>query len=109
MAENVKPRVRVPRTASVGEVVTLKALISHKMESGQRKDGDGNRIPRSIINRFTCDFNGENIIDATFGGAISTNPFMEFEAKVPESGTFLFTWYDDDGSVYEESKEIVVS
>ena len=109
MADNVKPRVRVPREASVGDAVILKALISHKMESGQRKDGEGNVIPRSIINRFTCDFNGVNVIDVTFEPAISTNPFLEFEAKVDESGTFVFTWYDDDGSIYEETKDIAVS
>ena len=57
MADGVKPRVRVPKTAAIGEEITIKTLISHKMESGQRKDGDGNVIPRSIINRFTADFN----------------------------------------------------
>jgi thiosulfate oxidation carrier complex protein SoxZ len=60
--------------------VTIKTLISHKMESGQRKDGDGNLIPRSIINRFTCDFNGENVIDVTLEPAISTNPYFQFDA-----------------------------
>ncbi len=109
MASGVKPRVRVPKTASAGEVITIKTLISHKMESGQRKDGDGNAIPRSIINRFVVDFNGQNVIDVTLEPAISTNPFFEFDAVVPESGEFKFTWYDDDGSVYEEVKAIEVS
>lgn len=109
MAENVKPRVRVPRDATAGEVITIKTLISHPMESGQRKDGDGNIIPRSIINRFTCTFNGENVIDVTLEPAISTNPYFEFESIVPESGTFEFTWYDDDGDVYTETKEIAVN
>lgn len=108
MAKGVKPRVKVPKTASAGEAVTIKTLISHKMESGQRKDDDGNAIPRSIINRFTCDFNGENVIDVTLEPAISTNPFFEFEATVPEGGEFAFTWYDDDGSVYETSKKIAI-
>jgi L-cysteine S-thiosulfotransferase len=53
-----KPRVKVPKTASAGEVITIKTLISHEMESGQRKDKDGNVIPRKIINKFTCEFNG---------------------------------------------------
>jgi sulfur-oxidizing protein SoxZ len=108
MAKGVKPRVKVPKSAAAGEAVTLKTLISHKMESGQRKDDDGNPIPRSIINRFTCDFNGQNVIDVTMEPAISTNPFFEFQAVVPEAGTFQFTWYDDDGSVYEESKDIAI-
>ncbi|MFP1645000.1 thiosulfate oxidation carrier complex protein SoxZ [Pontitalea aquivivens] len=109
MADNVKPRVKVPSKASAGEVVTLKTLISHPMESGQRKDKDGNVIPRSIINRFTCDFNGQNVIDITIEPAVSTNPYFEFEAKVDASGEFKFTWYDDDGSVYEDAKSIEVA
>jgi len=109
MAENVRPRVRVPKTAAAGEVITIKSLISHKMESGQRKDGDGNVIPRSIINRFVCTFNGETVIDVKLEAAVSTNPFFEFEAVVPEAGDFTFTWYDDDGSVYEETKSVAIA
>jgi sulfur-oxidizing protein SoxZ len=109
MADNATPRVRVPSTATAGEIVTIKSLISHTMESGQRKDDDGNAIPRSIINRFVAAFNGETVIDVTMEPAISTNPYFEFQAKIPESGTMTFTWYDDDGSVYEESKDISVS
>ena len=108
MAEGFKPRVKTPKSASAGETVTLKTLISHTMESGQRKDKDGKPIPRSIINRFTCDFNGKSIIDVKMEPSISTNPYFEFEAVVPESGDFKFTWYDDDGSVYEESKSVKV-
>ncbi|MGG7644577.1 thiosulfate oxidation carrier complex protein SoxZ [Rhodovulum sp. YNF3179] len=108
MAKGVRPRVKVPGSASAGDVITIKTLISHPMESGQRKDSDGNVIPRSIINRFVCDFNGENVIDVTMEPAISTNPYFEFQAMVPEGGEFKFTWYDDDGSVYEEAKSISV-
>jgi len=108
MASGVKPRVKVPKKASAGESVTIKTLISHKMESGQRKDKEGNVIPRSIINRFTCEFNGESVIDVTLEPAISTNPYFEFEALVPEAGEFKFTWYDDDGSVYEKTKKIAM-
>jgi sulfur-oxidizing protein SoxZ len=109
MAENVTPRIRVPRDAAAGDTITIKTLISHPMESGQRKDSDGNTIPRSIINRFTCDFNGENVIDVTLEPAISTNPFLEFQSVVPEAGTFTFTWYDDDGDVYTDTKDIAIS
>lgn len=108
MASGVKPRVKVPKSAAAGEAITIKTLISHKMESGQRKDDDGNVIPRSIINRFTAEFNGESVIDVKLEPAISTNPYFQFEATVPESGEFKFTWYDDDGSVYDTSKKIKV-
>ncbi len=109
MAKDVKPRVKVPQSAKAGDIVPIKTLISHPMESGQRKDKDGNLIPRSIINRFTCDFNGVNVIDMTLDPAISTNPYIEFEAKVDAAGEFKFTWYDDDGSVYEDTKTIEVA
>ncbi len=108
MAQDVKPRVKVPKTAAAGEAVTIKTLINHTMESGQRKDADGNTIPRSIINRFTCEFNGETVVDIAMEPAISTNPYFEFEAVVPEAGEFKFTWYDDDGSVYEDVHQIAL-
>lgn len=109
MADNVKPRVRVPKTASAGEVITIKTLISHQMESGQRKGDDGNLIPRSIINHFTATFNGTPVVEVAMEPAISTNPYFEFEATVPESGEFVFTWTDDDGSVYEDKQSIEVT
>ena len=103
-----KPRVKVPKTASAGEVITIKTLISHNMESGQRKDSDGNPIPRQIINKFTCEFNGQTVFECDLDPAISANPFFEFNARVNESGTFKFTWVDDDGSVYSSENKIEV-
>ncbi|MGH1578864.1 thiosulfate oxidation carrier complex protein SoxZ [Planktotalea sp.] len=108
MASGVKPRVKVPKKAEAGEAITIKTLISHKMESGQRKDKEGNKIPRSIINRFTAEFNGQSVIDVTLEPAISTNPYIQFEATVPEAGEFKFTWYDDDGDVYDQSKKVAI-
>ena len=104
-----KPRVKVPKKASKREVIVIKTLISHPMESGQRKDKEGNLIPRQIINKFTCEFNGQTVFSCDMDPAVSANPYMEFSAKVEESGTFKFTWVDDDGSVYETENEIAVS
>ena len=109
MAQNVRPRVRVPATASAGESINIKTLISHQMESGQRRDADGNTIPRSIINRFTAEFNGQMVLDMVLEPAISTNPYIEFDAIVPETGEFVFTWYDDDGDVYEDKHQVEVA
>ncbi|GKY90227.1 thiosulfate oxidation carrier complex protein SoxZ [Sinisalibacter aestuarii] len=103
---DAKPRVKVPSSAAAGEAFTIKTLISHDMESGQRKDGDGNPIPRKIINRFTCDFNGTSVIDMTLEGAISANPYIEFDAMIDADGEFTFNWYDDDGSVYSATSAI---
>ncbi len=106
---SAKPRVKVPKTASQGEVITIKTLISHPMESGQRKDSKtGEIIPRQIINKFTCEFNGQVVFSCDMDPAVSANPYVEFNAKVNESGTFKFTWVDDDGSVYETENKIAV-
>ena len=100
MAENVVPRVRVPRDASAGDSVSVRTLISHPMESGMRRGSDGNLVPRQIINRFTCAFNGAMVVDVEIHPGVATNPYFQFDAKVDQSGSFEFTWYDDDGSVY---------
>jgi len=104
-----KPRVKVPKTAAAGDTITIKSLVSHTMESGQRKDKEGKVIPRMIINKFTCEFNGNIVFSADIDPAIAANPYFEFKAKVTESGTFKFTWTDDEGAVIETEKDIEVS
>lgn len=105
---NAKPRVKVPSKAEAGEVITIKTLISHKMETGLRKDKEGNLIPRNIINKFTATFEGEEVISVDIDPAVSANPYFEFQMKVPSSGTIRFEWTDDDGQTYDIEKEIKV-
>jgi sulfur-oxidizing protein SoxZ len=102
------PRVRMPATAKAGEVIEVKTLISHEMESGQRKDAAGNVIPRKIIKQFTATFNGKEILRADWYTSVSANPYQSFFVKVPESGTFVFSWVDDDGSVYKSEHKVTV-
>lgn len=109
MASGVKSRVKLPKTAQAGEVITIKTLITHQMESGQRVDDVGAVIPRSIIHRFTCHFEGETVVDVNVQPAIATNPFFEFRARVPHAGVFSFAWYDDDGAIYTASHAIAVT
>ncbi|NMM46262.1 thiosulfate oxidation carrier complex protein SoxZ [Rhodospirillaceae bacterium KN72] len=103
-----KPRVKLPKSAAKDEIITIKTLISHDMESGQRKDKDGNAIPRKILNTFTCEFNGQAVFSCNMEPAISANPYFEFNARVPESGTFKFSWVDDDGTVITHEQDIEV-
>ncbi|MEZ5840511.1 MAG: thiosulfate oxidation carrier complex protein SoxZ [Hyphomicrobiales bacterium] len=107
--DDVKPRVKVPATAAKGETITIKTLISHPMESGRRKGADGNIIPRQIITTFTCEFNGKPVLSIDMSTGFSKDPFFEFSARVEESGTFKFSWLDDDGSTYTAEKEITVN
>jgi len=107
MAE--KPRLKVPKDARKGEVIEIKTLLSHIMETGQRKDAAGNVIPRKIINKFTAEFNGKPVFSADLEPAIAANPYLQFTAKVDESGTFKFTWTDDDGTVTTAEENITVA
>ncbi len=105
-----KPRVRVPKKADKGEVIEIKTLISHPMESGQRKDRKtGELIPRKIINKFVCTYNGQEVFSADFHPAVSANPYLSFFVKVEESGEFVFTWTDDDGSTYSKKNKLTVN
>ena len=107
MAE--KPRIKLPKDAKKGEVVQIKTLISHVMETGLRKDQAGNTIPRKIINKFTCEFNGKPVFSVDIEPAVAANPYLQFAAKVEESGTFKFTWVDDDGTVTTAEEKIAVT
>lgn len=105
---NIKPRVKVPNSVAAGAFFSVKTLINHDMESGQRKGSDGNKIPRKIINKFEATFNGTPVFTADLETAISTNPFIEFSMKIAEAGDLNMKWTDDDGSVYETSKSIAI-
>lgn len=106
MAE--KPRLKVPKEAKKGEIIEIKTLLSHPMETGLRKDQAGNTIPRKIINKFACEFNGKPVFAADIEPAVAANPYIQFNAKVDESGTFKFTWTDDDGTVTTAEEQIKV-
>ncbi len=103
-----KPRVKVPKSAKKGEIIQIKTLISHKMETGLRKDKTGKTIPRKIINKFVATYNGTEIFNADWHAGVSANPYMAFHTVATESGTLEFTWTDDDGSVYAASSKITV-
>jgi sulfur-oxidizing protein SoxZ len=107
MAE--KPRLKLPKEAKKGEIIQIKTLVQHTMETGLRKDAAGNPIPRKIINKFSCTFNGKPVFSAELEPAVAANPYLQFAARVDESGTFKFTWVDDDGTVTTAEEAIAVS
>ncbi len=107
---DVKPRIKLDKKeVKKGETVEIKTLVSHIMESGQRKDKDGKPIPRKIINKFTCELNGQVVFGCDLEPAISANPYFQFKLRPQESGTLRFTWIDDDGSKIEATEAIKVS
>ncbi len=106
---NPTPRVRIPAQAKKGELIEIKTLISHEMESGQRKDAAGKVIPRQIINKFTAKFNGKMVFEADWYTSISANPYQSFFYKADESGDFVFTWVDDNGQTYTTTAKLAVA
>jgi sulfur-oxidizing protein SoxZ len=106
----VKPRIKLDKKdAKKGDIIEVKALVSHIMETGQRKDRDGKVIPRKILNKFTCTVNGKEVFSADFEPAVSANPYIQFKFKAMESGPVVLTWIDDDGSKIVGEDRITVS
>ena len=96
------------KEAKKGDAIEVKTLISHVMESGQRKGADGKVIPRKIINKFIAAFNGKTVFEADWNPAISANPYQSFFYKAVETGEFTLTWKDDDGSDYVAKNKLTV-
>ena len=104
----VRVLTNVPKQAKRGEPFDVKLLISHPMESGQRRDAMGATIPRSIINSFVCTYNGQEVLRADLFPAIAANPFFSFAVVAQESGMLAMTFTDDNGIVQTETISIAV-
>ena len=100
--------VNVPAKAKRGEIIAIKTLISHVMESGFRHTSLGVRVPRNIIDTFVCTLNGEEIFRAALHSGIAANPFITFHTVATESGTIAFQWTGDNGFSAEASAKITV-
>jgi len=100
--------INVPPKAKRSQVIEINTLISHVMETGYRRDATGAPIPRDIINRFVCSYNGEEIFRADLHQAIAANPFITFFTTATENGTLEFKWTDDNGQVETATAKITV-
>jgi len=110
MANNTKPRAKItPANPKAGDVIEVKTLISHVMETGLRKDKDGKTIPRNIINSFKATFEGEPVFSAELQPGISANPYIAFHMKVEKAGSLELTWVDDAGETSSTTVPLTVS
>jgi sulfur-oxidizing protein SoxZ len=100
--------IHVPASAKRGEVIQIKTLISHVMETGYRRTSLGAVIPRNILRLFVCTYNGEEVFRAELYPAIAANPYLAFNTIATESGTIVFTWSGDNGFSATESVAIKV-
>ena len=100
--------IHVPSSAKRGEVIEIKTLISHVMETGYRVGITGTPIPRDIIDDFVCTYNGEEVFRAKLYPAIAANPFITFFTVATESGTLAFSWTDQHGATQVQTAAITV-
>lgn len=105
-----KRRLKVPDSARRGEFFVIKTLAEHPMETGRRRHLDtGELVPRSLIERLECRYNGQLVFFSNWFTGVSPNPYLTFKIKAKESGTVEITWIEDDGTKTTESRDILVT
>ena len=100
--------VHMPKEAKRGEVIEIRTLAGHTMETGFRHSERGEPIPRDIITQFVCTYNGEEIFRAELSPAIAANPLITFTTVATESGTLEFKWLGDKGFTASHSAKLTV-
>ncbi|MEG3641328.1 thiosulfate oxidation carrier complex protein SoxZ [Magnetococcus sp. PR-3] len=109
MAGIGKAKIKVPRKIKTGDVVLVKAMVRHPMETGNRKNKKtGQKIPAHYVEDVTATFNGQQVFSAVWGAAISRDPFVSFYLKVDAPGDLTMTWKDNKGGVYTKSVKVKV-
>ena len=102
-------RVNVPATARRGDIIDIKTLVSHVMETGFRRTHLGVPIARDIVTTFTCVYNGVEVFRAELYPSVSANPFLHFTTRATDSGTLEFRWAGDNGFSVTEKAAITVT
>jgi sulfur-oxidizing protein SoxZ len=100
--------INVPKTTKAGELVEIKVLIAHPMETGFRPGPNGRLLPRDIVTRFTCLYDGEEVFAADLSPAMAANPFIAFATVATRSGKLTFIWEGDNGFAQTETADLVV-
>jgi len=105
-----KPRIWISNaTPKKDELVRVRALVEHRMESGFRQHADGSVIARQIIHTFTAHLNDELLFSWSPETAVSQNPYIEFTFIAFASGELRLTWEDDEGEIIQGNAELILS
>jgi sulfur-oxidizing protein SoxZ len=102
-------RIQVQAQARRGEIIEVRVLIQHPMETGYRVDADGRSIPRNVIRWVVARYDGNEIFRADMSSGIAANPYLQFTTVAEASGTIEISWIDDAGVQETERSSIVVS
>ena len=100
--------VNVPPKAKRGDIIEIRTLVGHVMETGFRHTQTGQPIARNIITQFVCTYNGAEICRSDFSPAVAANPLLIFTTIATESGTLEFKWTGDNDFVMTASAPITV-
>jgi sulfur-oxidizing protein SoxZ len=100
--------VTLPAQAKRGEIIEVKTLAQHPMETGFRRRQTGELIARDIIRQFVCTYNGAEVFRVDLHPAIAANPLIAFSTVATESGTLSFQWVGDNGYSVTETASISV-
>ncbi|QWE25386.1 thiosulfate oxidation carrier complex protein SoxZ [Polynucleobacter sp. AP-Elch-400A-B2] len=109
MSKTSRTGITMPAQAKKGAIIEIRAIVQHDMETGYRYTEDGKRIPRDIIQLFTCQYNGEEVFRADFYSGIGANPLIMFTTVAVASGTLVFKWVGDDGYEAVNQAQLTVS
>ena len=89
-------------------MIEIRTLIAHPMETGYRAGDDGKLLPRNLIRRFSCRYDGELVFAADLFPAVAANPLISFSTRATKTGTLTFTWEGDNGFAQTETAAITV-
>ena len=101
--------INMPGSAKRGDVIEIRTLIAHPMETGYRAAEDGTIRPRNLIRRFTCHYDDVLVFSAELFPAVAANPFIAFTTVATASGTLRFSWNGDNGFTQSETKPLAVT
>jgi sulfur-oxidizing protein SoxZ len=101
--------VHLPKTARRGEIVEIRATLAHAMETGYRRDSEGRMLPRDIVRRIECRYDGELVFAADWFPAIAANPFVAFSVVAAGSAPIEIRWTGDNGFAHRETVTLTVA
>lgn len=101
--------INAPTTARRGQVIEIRATIAHPMETGFRPGEDGKVLPRDLIRRFSCRYNGELVFTAELFSAVAANPYLAFHTVAIDSGQLVLRWEGDNGFNQTETLNLAVT
>ena len=111
--------ITVPKGEKRGDIIEIRALVQHPMETGYRRSAEGAMLPRDLIRTFSCRFvsaspsasnsTGDVVFSATLHAAIAANPYLSFNLRSEVSGSLVFEWLGDNGFAHRETVALLVA